>query len=113
MENLLHIDKGKDFPRVVRAVVEVRPIGLLEMADERGVDSKLLSVPVKDPRTENIRDLNQVNRASLNEVRHFLETYKRITNVKGWVEKEKAYRYLEEAHLAYLAKFGRAKKYES
>ena len=86
-------------------VVEVRPIGLLEMADELGVDNKLLAVPVKDPRTEEISSLAHVNKATLNEIRHFLDTYKRITNVKGWLDKEEAFRFLEEAHREYLRRF--------
>ncbi len=91
-------------------VVEVRPIGLLEMADELGVDSKLLAVPVKDPRMEDVTNLSQVKKAVLSEIQHFFETYKRITNVKGWLDKEEAYRFLEEAHREYLRRYRRVTK---
>lgn len=69
--------------------VEVRVIGLLRMRDEKGIDEKLLAVPVADPRSEGIRDLSDVNRHLLVEIKNFFETYKELeggktTHVEGW-----------------------------
>src|SRR4029453_13923966 len=41
--------------------VAIRPIGLLEMRDEKGQDTKILGVPVGDPRFDEVRDLNNLS----------------------------------------------------
>ncbi len=69
--------------------VVVRIIGLLRMRDEKGVDEKLLAVPVADPRSEGLRDLSDVNRHLLVEIKNFFETYKELeggktTHVEDW-----------------------------
>lgn len=69
--------------------VEVRPIGLLLMRDEKGVDEKILAVPVADPRYEWVQDLTDVNRHLLVEIKNFFETYKELeggkdTHVEDW-----------------------------
>ena len=40
--------------------VTIRPIGVLIMRDEQGLDEKILGVPVADPRFDGIDDLSQI-----------------------------------------------------
>ncbi len=40
--------------------VQIRPIGVLLMRDEKGVDEKILGVPLADPRFDGIEDIGQV-----------------------------------------------------
>jgi len=60
------------------SLVKVRPIGILEMEDEKGVDHKLITVPSSeiDPTNENINDVGDLSVATLNQIRHFFEHYK-------------------------------------
>ena len=80
--------------------VDVRVIGLLQMRDEKGVDEKLLAVPVADPRFDGIDDLSDVNRHLLVEIRNFFETYKELeggktTQVENWRGASEAWAVLE------------------
>jgi inorganic pyrophosphatase len=59
-------------------VLDVRPIGMLAMRDETVLDSKILGVPVHDPRYEDILDLVHVPTHLLKEIEHFFETYKHL-----------------------------------
>ena len=69
--------------------LEVRPIGLLHMADEHGEDVKLLAVLAGDPRFDPIRDLHDLAPHWLREIEVFFETYKQLEDDKevqvgGW-----------------------------
>jgi len=68
--------------------VKVRPIGVLIMRDEQGVDEKILSVPVADPRFDGIEDIRQLQKHWLVEIENFFNTYKLLegkqTHVKAW-----------------------------
>jgi len=86
-------------------VLEVKPLGLLEMADEMGTDSKVIGLHVKDPRSEEIDDISQVRSFALDEIKHFFETYKRGNHVRGWQGREETHRFLLEAHRKYLQRF--------
>lgn len=78
----------------------VRPIGVLEMRDEKGLDHKIIAVPVADPRFEGIRDLKDLQPHWLREVENFFATYKTLealeTEVAGWSGREDAWRVIRE-----------------
>jgi len=46
------------------------------MTDEKGPDDKVLCVPAHDPRTEHLRDLDDVADFERLEIQHFFEVYK-------------------------------------
>jgi len=79
--------------------VKVRPIGVLIMRDEQGVDEKILAVPIADPRFEDIFDISQVQRHWLIEIENFFNTYKLLETkesyVEGWEGVDKAKAVLE------------------
>ncbi|MCW4021627.1 MAG: inorganic diphosphatase [archaeon] len=82
-------------PLEVGCIVRVRVIGVLEIEDEKGVDSKILSVLVDDARLEGIHDIDDVHVHQLREIQEFFETYKRLephkwVKVKGWEPAKKA-----------------------
>ncbi|MEI6532880.1 MAG: inorganic diphosphatase [Candidatus Roizmanbacteria bacterium] len=68
-------------------VIAVRPIGMLEMEDEEGIDTKILAVPIEkvDPFLAHIKDIGDVPEADKNKVRHFFEHYKDLEKGK-WVK---------------------------
>jgi inorganic pyrophosphatase len=65
-----------------------RPIGVLDMRDEKGPDQKILAVPVGDPRFDDIHQLDDLGRHWLREIENFFEMYKQLehkwTEVVGW-----------------------------
>jgi len=65
--------------------VKVRPVGLLEMEDDGGIDTKIIAVPHKDPRWSHIQDLADVPEATKAEIQHFFEHYKDLEPGK-WVK---------------------------
>lgn len=75
------------FPVMCGCVVRARPIGMLRMQDESGVDNKILAVPVeklsrhyKDVKTK--EDLDEI---VLAQIEHFFEHYKKLEPGK-WVK---------------------------
>lgn len=69
--------------------VSVRLIGVLVMEDEKGLDEKLLAVPVADPRFDGIRDISDLQPHWLLEIENFFVVYKNLesgkeTRIEGW-----------------------------
>jgi inorganic pyrophosphatase len=78
-------------------VIAVRPIGMLQMEDEEGIDTKILAVPtVKvDPFYAHINDVNDLDEATKNKIKHFFDHYKELepnkwVKTKGFLPKAKA-----------------------
>lgn len=65
-------------PLVPGLLLTARPVGVLDMIDDGESDAKIIAVPVKDPRWKEINDLNDVNPHTIEEIKHFFETYKQI-----------------------------------
>ena len=65
-------------PLVPGLLLTARPVGVLDMIDDGESDAKILAVPVKDPRWSEIKDLTDVNPHTIEEIKHFFETYKQI-----------------------------------
>jgi inorganic pyrophosphatase len=77
-----------DEPTFTGCHVWARPIGGLEMRDDKGPDFKILCVAVGDPHQAHVEDLSQVRPHRLVEIQHFFDTYKLLeakeTDVPGW-----------------------------
>ncbi len=70
-------------------LVSVRPVAIMGMEDEKGLDDKIVAVPVKDPRFDEIKDLKDLPAHIPKEIAHFFETMKQLepgkwVKVKGW-----------------------------
>ncbi|HIE58900.1 MAG TPA: inorganic diphosphatase [Persephonella sp.] len=74
-------------PVVPGSVIRSRPIGMLEMEDEEGIDTKIIAVPVSklDRSFDNINDVNDLPDATLEKIKHFFEHYKELEKGK-WVK---------------------------
>ncbi len=86
------------------AVIRARPVGLLEMEDEEGPDSKVIAVPVEklDPTYANVRDVKDLPEALRERIKHFFEHYKELepgkwVKVTGWKGADEAKRKIVEA----------------
>ncbi|GGW39967.1 inorganic diphosphatase [Arenibacter certesii] len=75
-------------------VMEVKPIGVFHMADEKGPDEKVICVPVSDPVWNRINDLSELNPHLIMEIEHFFKVYKDLekkkVDVGGWGQLEAA-----------------------
>lgn len=75
-------------------VMEVKPIGVFHMTDEKGPDEKVICVPVSDPVWNKINDLSELNPHLIKEIEHFFKVYKDLekkkVDVGGWGEQKEA-----------------------
>lgn len=75
-------------PTFPGCILPSRPVGILEMRDEKGQDEKILAVPLRDPRFEETDDLDDLPSHLLDEVRYFFDVYKELegkpTATTGW-----------------------------
>ncbi len=88
-------------PTFPGCVVRARPIGVLDMADEKGHDYKILAVAHDDPRWEDAAELDDVSPHRLREIENFFQTYKtlekRATDVRGWLRAAEAWAIIDLA----------------
>lgn len=95
-------------PTFPGCIVESRPVGGLDMADEKGSDFKVLAVPTGDPRFDHIHTLRDLAPHTLLEIEAFFATYKLLEpkdiEVLGWHEVDEAWDMIERSRAAWAAK---------
>jgi inorganic pyrophosphatase len=86
-------------PTFPGCLMDAKPIGMLKMRDEKGIDNKVLAVPLQDPRWSPINDIHELPPHVLNEIENFFLTYKRleakVVASDGWEDAIKAKEYLK------------------
>lgn len=84
------------------AVVKAQIIGMLEMKDEEGIDTKLIAVPVKkiDPLYGVYENIEDIPVAVKDKIKHFFDHYKELEPGK-WVKTE---RFLSQKHAVEVVK---------
>jgi len=93
-----------EFSVVPGSVVRCSLIGMLEMEDEAGIDTKLLAVPHKkiDPTFSYVKDVDDIPAHIKEKIKHFFEHYKELeqgkwVKLKNFLSKEKAAEELQKA----------------
>lgn len=78
-------------------VIPATVIGMLEMEDEAGIDTKIIAVPSEkiDPLYGTFKDITDVPVAIKNKLKHFFENYKTLekgkwVKIKEWKGKKEA-----------------------
>ncbi len=75
-------------PTFPGCVIEVKPIGVFHMTDEKGPDEKIICVPISDPIANTVNDLDELNPHLIKEIEHFFRVYKDLekkkVDVGGW-----------------------------
>jgi inorganic pyrophosphatase len=88
-------------PTFPGCVVRARPVGVLDMTDDKGHDYKVLAVAHDDPRYEQTRVLDDLSPHLLREIENFFATYKELegreTQVRGWLGIDEAWQIIEAA----------------
>jgi inorganic pyrophosphatase len=83
--------------------IRARPVGLFRMWDEKGRDEKILCVPVGDPQSSHIEELEDLRAPLRAEIEHFFAVYKDLegkpTGTEGFGSREDAHRVIREARL--------------
>lgn len=88
-------------PTFPGCVVRARPVGVLDMTDDKGHDYKILAVAHDDPRYEQAMELDFVSPHLLREIENFFSIYKELegreTEVRGWLGMQEAWEIIERA----------------
>lgn len=93
-------------PTFPGCVIKARPIGVMGMSDEEGIDNKIVAVPVPkvEPRFKHINNINDVEDHLKQEILHFWSEYKKLekekyehVKVDGFDGIEKAKELIKEA----------------
>ena len=81
--------------------VRVRLVGVFHMEDEKGVDDKLICVPLRDPFWSATADIHDILPALRREIEHFFQVYKDLeeeeTQTSGFGNRAQALEVLAEA----------------
>ena len=82
-------------------VIDVKAIALFRMEDDKGIDDKVLCVPLTDPAWNTLETLEDVTDQLRDEIAHFFSVYKDLeqkkVRVDGWYSREDALEEIEEA----------------
>jgi inorganic pyrophosphatase len=93
-------------PTFPGCIIDARPVGVFKMRDEKGIDEKILCIPVHDPLWMHLNSLYDVPPHLLREIEHFFDIYKELeekkTVVEGWANREEAINIIKEAQQRHL-----------
>src|SRR3989338_934622 len=85
-------------------VIAARPIGMLEMEDEEGIDTKIIAVPTKkvDPFYSDLEDINNLDEMIKKKIQHFFNHYKELepgkwVKTKNFLSKDDAYKAIRKS----------------
>lgn len=81
-------------PTFPGCVITARVVGVFYMEDDQGRDTKIITVPDKDPQWSDIQELEDVPKHLLDEIAHFFSIYKdlemKTVTVHGYGSRTKA-----------------------
>ncbi len=95
-------------------IIAAKPIGVLLMEDEKGIDEKILAVAENDPVYREFEDIVQIPHHLLEEIQEFFRTYKNLENpkyaeVKEWRGREAAFTTIADSIKRFKEKFSSEK----
>ncbi len=95
-----------EYPVYPGVGMEVRPVGMLLMEDDGGLDEKVLCVLDGDPRWDHIQDIDDVPDQTKNEIQHFFEHYKDLepgkwVKLQGWKNLRETQKVIDKAFADY------------
>jgi inorganic pyrophosphatase len=77
--DILVLASSKTFPG---CVVDARIVGYLDMLDNGEPDQKIIAVIDNDPRFSHVNEVNDIQKHTRREIRHFFQTYKYLQQNK-------------------------------
>ncbi len=95
-----------DEPTFPGCLIEVKPVALFRMRDQKAEDNKILCVPYTDPNWSHIERLDDLSMTLRDEISHFFSIYKtpewKVVKVDGWYPREDALESIERAKKRFL-----------
>jgi inorganic pyrophosphatase len=93
-------------PSYPGVLIEVRPLGVLNMIDGDQGDQKILAVPTRNPRYDQIHTMDQIFPHVRREIEHFFSIYKelegKVTTMDGWGGPKEARKTILDCRQRYL-----------
>ncbi|WP_185877376.1 inorganic diphosphatase [Blattabacterium cuenoti] len=81
-------------PSFPGCLIQVKPIGIFLMTDDKGRDEKIICVPIYDPNYNEIQDISEIPVHTKKEIEYFFSVYKKLENkivkIEGWKGKNEA-----------------------
>jgi inorganic pyrophosphatase len=94
-------------PTFPGCVIHVKPVALLKMRDEKGVDDKVICVPLRDPNWNEFNELEDLPKPLRNEILYFFSIYKqpegKQVEIDGWYGVDVALDVIEQARQRYAS----------
>jgi inorganic pyrophosphatase len=96
-------------PTFPGCLIQVKPIGMFVMRDEKGPDEKILCVPVNDPYWSGYEDAEQLPPLLLQEINQFFSIYKELepekcVQIDGWRSRQEALTQIAESQERFRAR---------
>ena len=95
-----------DEPSFTGCMLEVRPVGILDMVDNFKADQKILAVPSRDPRFNELQNVRDIPDHMRKEIEHFFQIYKELegkpVRTQGWLGREDAQHYIASGRQRFL-----------
>ena len=81
-------------PTFPDCLIPAKPVGMFKMRDEKGMDDKIICVPLEDPNWNGLEDLDDLPALLRQEITQFFSIYKDLEGkevvVDGWRPKDEA-----------------------
>lgn len=94
-----------DEPSYPGVLIAVRPVGVLQMVDQAEPDQKILAVPNRNPRFDQMKKIEDVFPHNRREIEHFFTIYKELegkhTEIQGWGGPSEAHDLIRTARKRY------------
>lgn len=99
------------FPIQPMTIVSCRPIGVMQMVDDKEQDNKIIAVAATDPGFDAVQNIDDLEPHLLKEIKHFFEIYKELqdveVNVERFLPKSEAMQVIQKSFQLYDEKFGK------
>jgi len=93
-------------PSFTGCLIEVRPVGILNMVDNEEADQKVVAVPNRNPRYDQVHTMDQIFPHVRREIEHFFTIYKELegkkTQMRGWGRPKEAHEVIVKSRKSYL-----------
>ncbi len=88
-------------PTFPGCLIPVKPVGMFKMSDEKGIDDKIICVPLHDPYWNQYEELEDLPLLLRQEIDQFFSIYKdlegKAVTIEGWRSVEEATREIARA----------------
>jgi inorganic pyrophosphatase len=97
-------------PTFPGCLIPVKPVGMFKMRDDKGIDDKIICVPLHDPNWNGYDDLDDLPELLRLEIEQFFSIYKELEDkevvVNGWCPRDAAVAEIEASR----RRFGEARE---